>query len=86
MFKLKTGFTLSFCVLFVLMSLSIRAQKPKDNTRTILNFDADWRFLKDDAKGAELLTSTCQKEKPMIGSSTWASCAKALRLPSTVRR
>lgn len=54
MFKLKTGITLSFCVLFVLMSLSLSAQKPKDNARTIQNFDADWRFLKDDAKGAEL--------------------------------
>ena len=53
MFKLKSGFTFSFCLLFIMMAFSLQAQKPKDNPRTTLNFDSDWRFLKDDANGAE---------------------------------
>jgi len=62
MFKLKPGFTYSFCVLFILMAFSLQAQKPKDNARTVLNFDSDWRFLKDDAKGAEA---------PVFDDSKW---------------
>ena len=53
MFKLKPGFTFSFCLLFIMMAFSLEAQKPQGNARTTINFDADWRFLKDDAKGAE---------------------------------
>jgi len=53
MFTMKAGFKLSFCVLFMLMALALQGQKVQESSRTILNFDNDWRFLKDDASGAE---------------------------------
>ena len=53
MFKLKPGFKLSFCVLIILITLTLQAQKVQETSRSILNFDNDWRFLKDDARGAE---------------------------------
>ena len=31
----------------------LQAQKPKETSRVVLNFDKDWRFFKDDAQGAE---------------------------------
>ncbi|MDD4970392.1 MAG: glycoside hydrolase family 2 TIM barrel-domain containing protein [Paludibacter sp.] len=51
MFKLKY-FSIPFCLL-LLFSTTIQAQKEAGNSRTILNFDTDWRFLKGDAPGAE---------------------------------
>jgi len=53
MFKLKPGFSILFCVIFILMVMTVQAQKVNNASRSILNFDNDWRFLKDDAKGAE---------------------------------
>jgi beta-galactosidase len=37
----------------MLMGLKVQAQKVTETSRSILNFDSDWRFIKDDAKGAE---------------------------------
>ncbi|HEY5469686.1 MAG TPA: glycoside hydrolase family 2 TIM barrel-domain containing protein [Bacteroidales bacterium] len=53
MLKLKRGFTLSFFVLFMITAFTLQAQKVQETSRKILNFDNDWRFLKDDVKGAE---------------------------------
>ena len=49
MFKLKCSLMLSFFLLLMGMTFSLQAE----NSRSILNFDADWRFLHDDTKGAE---------------------------------
>jgi len=54
MFKLKSALILSFCALFFTLALPLQAQKVNENSRSILNFDTDWRFLKDDATGAEI--------------------------------
>jgi len=62
MFKLKPFFILSFCVIFSLMSAIIHAQKVQESSRKILNFDNDWRFLKNDASGAD---------KPLFDDSSW---------------
>jgi beta-galactosidase len=53
MSKLKSGFLLSLCVLLLIITHTIQAQKPEKTSRIILNFDTSWRFLKDDAQGAE---------------------------------
>lgn len=55
MFKLKTGYySLSVILLTMMIStLTIQAQKVKSTSRIIENFDADWRFIKEDVKGAE---------------------------------
>jgi hypothetical protein len=52
MIKLKPGSILLFC-LFILMTLTLQGQKAQEISRSILNFDNDWRFLKGDAGGAE---------------------------------
>ena len=53
MFTLKTRITLSFCALFMISALTVQAQNVKENSRSIQNFDSDWRFLKEDINGAE---------------------------------
>jgi beta-galactosidase len=72
MFKLKPGFTLSFCVIFILMTLTLQAQKVKVTTRSILNFDNDWRFLKDDAKGAEIPSFDDSKWRKLDVPHDWS--------------
>jgi beta-galactosidase len=53
MSKIKIVITLVFSILFILMAMTVTSQKGESASRKILNFDADWRFLKDDAKGAD---------------------------------
>ena len=53
MFKYKFSLMLSFCTLLMGITFSVQAQNGANNSRSILNFDTDWRFLQDDAKGAE---------------------------------
>jgi beta-galactosidase len=43
---------LSFCAILT-FAISIQAQNEEESSRTILSFDTDWRFFKDDAVGAE---------------------------------
>jgi beta-galactosidase len=50
--EIKPRFVLSFCFLILMVQI-LQAQKPKETSRVVLNFDKDWRFLKDDAQGAE---------------------------------
>ncbi len=49
MFKLTKFINLTLCVL-IFHSVALQAQ---DNSRSISNFDSNWHFLKEDAKGAE---------------------------------
>jgi beta-galactosidase len=51
---LKTYFKLSILLLFFLSVLSLQAQNVNKNSRIIRNFDNNWRFLKEDVKGAEV--------------------------------
>jgi len=51
---LKTYFKLSILLLFFLSVLSLQAQNVNENSRIIRNFDNNWRFLKEDVKGAEV--------------------------------
>jgi beta-galactosidase len=53
MFKLRISLNLALCVLITLLPLSLQAQKAPEGSRNIRNFDNDWRFVKDDANGAE---------------------------------
>lgn len=53
MLKYNTVKTISFCILFIFFTKIIAAQKLQESSRVVLNFDNDWRFLKDDASGAE---------------------------------
>jgi len=53
MHNLKSGIIQSFFVLFFLVTLTLQGQKVQQTSRRILNIDNDWRFLKDDAIGAE---------------------------------
>jgi beta-galactosidase len=53
MSDLKQSIKLSFLVLVFLAASPLWAQKVQETSRKILNFDNDWRFLKDDAHGAE---------------------------------
>jgi beta-galactosidase len=52
MFEIKPRFVLSFCFLILMVQI-LQAQKPEKTSRVVLNFDKDWRFLKDDVLGAE---------------------------------
>jgi beta-galactosidase len=61
MFKLKAGSILAFC-LFNLMTFTLQGQRAEETSRKIMNFDNDWRFLKDDATGAET---------PLYDDSSW---------------
>lgn len=61
MLTIKSRLTLLFCAFF-LITTSLQAQKQKENSREIINFDTDWRFLKDDAKNAE---------EPKFDDSKW---------------
>lgn len=54
MIKLKLSHLPIFCFVFFLTVNPIQAQKVTEKSRTSLNFDQDWRFLKQDAKGAEV--------------------------------
>ncbi len=54
MSKLKLALRLSFCILSVLIAVTLKAQKVQESSRKILNFDNDWRFFKGDARGAEI--------------------------------
>jgi beta-galactosidase len=45
--------SLALSILLFLMATTLQAQKANETTRRTLNFDSDWRFLKDDAAGAE---------------------------------
>ena len=58
MFKLTKFLNLTLCVL-IFHSVALQAQ---DNSRSIINFDSNWHFLKDDAKGAEV---------PVFDDSKW---------------
>ncbi|HZL11986.1 MAG TPA: glycoside hydrolase family 2 TIM barrel-domain containing protein [Prolixibacteraceae bacterium] len=53
MIKLKPFIILLFCG-FLLTNLTLQAQNVTEKSRTSLNFDQDWRFLKADANGAEV--------------------------------
>ncbi|MCX6239750.1 MAG: DUF4982 domain-containing protein [Bacteroidia bacterium] len=72
MIKLKPGSLLLFCVAFILLSLTLQAQKSKETSRNILNFDNDWRFLKDDAKGAEVPTYDDSKWRKLDVPHDWS--------------
>jgi beta-galactosidase len=72
MYKLKSAILYSFCVLLMLLTLSIKAQKAKENSRTILNFNSDWRFLKDDATGAENPTFDDTKWRKLDVPHDWS--------------
>ncbi len=54
MIKLKLSHLLIFCFVFFLTVNPIQAQTGKETSRKVLNFDQDWRFLKEDANGAEV--------------------------------
>ncbi|MCX6335090.1 MAG: DUF4982 domain-containing protein [Bacteroidia bacterium] len=56
MVKLKYGLALSFSAVLIMMTLSVQSQNVKETARRVLNFDNDWRFIKDDAKGSEAIT------------------------------
>ena len=53
MCRFKPGFILVSFVFFFQFASVLQAQKGQEKSRIILNFDSDWRFLKDDVKGAE---------------------------------
>jgi len=42
-----------FLLLLFLFTIELSAQKVQDSSRTTINFDSDWRFLKGEAAGAE---------------------------------
>ena len=50
MFKLKSRLKLAFCALITMLPLALQAQ---EGSRSITDFDNDWRFVKDDVKDAE---------------------------------
>jgi beta-galactosidase/beta-glucuronidase len=54
MIKLKLSHLLIFCFVFFLTVNPIQAQTGKETSRKVLNFNQDWRFLKEDANGAEV--------------------------------
>jgi beta-galactosidase len=62
MFKIKSGSDISLIVFLISVSLSLQAQTSQETSRKILNFDNDWRFIKGDAKGAEI---------PSFDDSSW---------------
>ncbi len=51
--EMKHIFRFSIYLLFILSAITLDAQKNQEKSRVIVNFDSDWRFLKDDAAGAE---------------------------------
>ncbi|MDP4290982.1 MAG: glycoside hydrolase family 2 TIM barrel-domain containing protein [Bacteroidota bacterium] len=51
--KLKSGMVYFLCTFLMFLTLSLQAQNSIEKPRNILNFDNDWRFLKEDARGAE---------------------------------
>lgn len=51
MLTTKLKITLSLCITFLLVIPSLQAQS--ESTRKTLNFDTDWRFLKNDATNAQ---------------------------------
>ena len=52
MLTFKSRFTLFFCAFFLIATL-LQAQKHTDSQGKTINFDTDWRFLKDDATNAQ---------------------------------
>jgi len=72
MFTLKTRITLSFCALFMISALTVQAQNVKENSRSIQNFDSDWRFLKEDVKGAEIPSFDDSKWRKLDVPHDWS--------------
>jgi beta-galactosidase len=72
MCKLKSRFKLSFFVVSILMALTVQAQKVKETSRVILNFDNDWRFLKEDATGAEIPSFDDSKWRKLDVPHDWS--------------
>jgi beta-galactosidase len=61
MSRLKFPLELLF-VLLLLPTKTLNAQNVENSSRVILNFNNDWRFLKDDTNGAEY---------PSFDDSSW---------------
>jgi len=72
MIKLKPGFSILFCIVFILMAMTLKAQKIKETSRSILIFDNDWRFLKDDTTGAEVPTFDDSKWRKLDVPHDWS--------------
>ena len=68
MFKLSNFLSLTLCVL-ILHSMALQAQ---DNYRSIINFDSNWHFLKDDAKGAEVSAFDDSKWRKLDVPHDWS--------------
>lgn len=72
MIKFKSLFAVLFSVLFILAAFTLHAQKVKESSRTMLNFDSDWRFLKADAQGAETASFDDSKWRKLDVPHDWS--------------
>lgn len=72
MIKSKTGLTLLLNVLFTLIAFTLQAQNVKEASRSILNFDNDWRFIKDDVRGAETPSFNDSKWRKLDVPHDWS--------------
>ncbi|HEY6914105.1 MAG TPA: sugar-binding domain-containing protein, partial [Paludibacter sp.] len=54
MSRLRSGLTVSICLILTMITWSLEGQPEKQSSRIIQNFDNGWRFLKADATSAEI--------------------------------
>ena len=69
---MKPGFSLLFCAAFILIAMTMQVQKAKETSRAILNFDNNWRFLKDDVTGAEVPSFDDSKWRKLDVPHDWS--------------
>lgn len=72
MAKLKLSHLLIFCFVLFLTTNPIQAQTGKETSRKVLNFDQDWRFLKEDAPGAEVSAFDDSKWRKLDVPHDWS--------------
>lgn len=72
MSKLKSILRPSFCILSLLLVITLNAQKVQEASRLILNFDSNWRFLKGDVTGAEIPSFDDSKWRTLDVPHDWS--------------
>ncbi|MFA9388695.1 MAG: glycoside hydrolase family 2 TIM barrel-domain containing protein [Prolixibacteraceae bacterium] len=72
MINLKLNHLLIFCFVLFLTVNPIQAQTGNEISRKVLNFDQDWRFLKEDANGAEVPSFDDSKWRKLDVPHDWS--------------